>query len=314
MIVSLGLLLAGGVLLYLGGESVVRSGIAIGLRLGLPPVVVGLTIVAFGTSAPELAVSVGAALDDHGDVAIANVIGSNLANVALVLGLCAVLAPIRVESRLVSIDIPLALLATGALVLLLGDGLLSRMEGGIFVLALVIWLAFSVITARGESAAVVEEFDAALPARPSLLPSIGLLAFGLGLLVLGGDLFVDGGIDLATDLGVSDALIGLTIIAIGTSLPELVTSMIAALRGNADMAVGNIVGSNVFNVLGILGVAALVRPLPEGDLLFVDLVITLAVAALLWPLARSSLTIARIEGALLVSIYIGYILWRALQG
>lgn len=314
MIVSLGLLLAGGVLLYLGGESVVRSGIAIGLRLGLPPVVVGLTIVAFGTSAPELAVSVGAALDDHGDVAIANVIGSNLANVALVLGLCAVLAPIRVESRLVSIDIPLALLATGALVLLLGDGLLSRLEGGIFVLALVIWLAFSVITARGESPAIVEAFDAALPARPSLLPSIGLLAFGLGLLVLGGDLFVDGGIDLATDLGVSDALIGLTIIAIGTSLPELVTSMIAALRGNADMAVGNIVGSNVFNVLGILGVAALVRPLPEGDLLVVDLVITLAVAALLWPLARSSLTIARIEGALLVSIYFGYILWRALQG
>jgi cation:H+ antiporter len=314
MIVSLGLLLAGGVLLYLGGESVVRSGIAIGLRFGLPPVVVGLTIVAFGTSAPELAVSVGAALDDHGDVAIANVIGSNLANVALVLGLCALLAPIRVESRLVSIDIPLALLATGALVLLLGDGLLTRLEGGMFVVALVVWLAFSVITARGESAAIVEEFGAALPARPSLLPSIALLVFGLALLVLGGDLFVDGGIDLAQDLGVSDALIGLTIIAIGTSLPELVTSMIAALRGNADMAVGNIVGSNVFNVLGILGVAALVRPLPEGDLLFVDLVITLAVAALLWPLARSSLTIARIEGALLVSIYVGYIVWRALQG
>lgn len=314
MIMSLGLLLAGGVLLYLGGESVVRSGIAIGLRLGLPPVVVGLTIVAFGTSAPELAVSVGATLDNHGDVAIANVIGSNLANVALVLGLCAVLAPIRVESRLVSIDIPLALLATGALVLLLGDGLLSRLEGGVFLLALVVWLGFSVITARGESAAVVEEFDAALPARPSLLPSIALLILGLALLVFGGDLFVDGGIDLAKDLGVSDALIGLTIIAVGTSLPELVTSMIAALRGNADMAVGNIVGSNVFNVLGILGIAALVNPLPEGDLLFVDLVITLAVAGLLWPLARSSLTIARIEGALLLTIYVGYIGWRALQG
>lgn len=314
MIMSLGLLLAGGVLLYLGGESVVRSGIAIGLRLGLAPVVVGLTIVAFGTSAPELAVSVGAALDDHGDVAIANVIGSNLANVALVLGLCAVLAPIRVESRLVSIDIPLALLATGALVLLLGDGLLSRVEGGMFLTALVLWLGFSVVTARGESPAIVESFDSTLPARPTLFPSIALLLVGLGLLVLGGDLFVDGGIDLAQRLGVSDALIGLTIIAIGTSLPELVTSVIAALRGNADMAVGSIVGSNMFNVLGILGVAALVRPLPEGDLLFVDLVITLAVAALLWPLARSSLTIARAEGALLVSIYVGYIVWRALQG
>jgi cation:H+ antiporter len=305
-------LAGGGVLLYLGGESVVRAGTAIGLALGLPPVIVGLTIVAFGTSAPELVVSVDAALADHGDVAIANVIGSNLANVALVLGACAVLAPIRVESRLVTLDIPLALAATGALWFALGDGVLSRAEGGLFLAALVVWLTASVVSARRETAAVATGFGEALPEGPSLAPSLGLLALGLGLLVAGGDLFVDGGIDLARGLGVSDALVALTVLAIGTSLPELVTSLIAALRGNADMAVGNIVGSNVFNVLAILGIASLVRPLAEGDLLVSDLLVTVAVAALLWPLARSSLLIARIEGALLLSIYVGYIGWRAM--
>lgn len=314
MLMAVGLLLVGGVLLYLGGEAVVRAGTTIGVRLGLPPVVVGLTIVAFGTSAPELAVSVDAALAGHGDVAIANVIGSNLANVALVLGICAVLAPIRVASRLVSVDIPLALCATAALVLCLGDGVLSRFEGGMFLGALCVWLLFSVRTARSESATVVAEFDDALPRRPGLGWSLALLVAGLGLLVAGGDAFVDGGIALAVDLGVSDALIGFTIIAVGTSLPELVTSLIAALRGNADMAVGNIVGSNVFNVLGILGIASLVQPLSEGDLIPSDLYITIAVAALLWPLARSSLLIARIEGALLLAIYVAYVVWRSLQG
>ncbi|HSG88566.1 MAG TPA: calcium/sodium antiporter [Pseudomonadales bacterium] len=314
MLTSVGLLIAGGVLLYFGGESVVRAGTAIGVRIGMPPVVVGLTIVAFGTSAPELAVSIGATLDNHGDVAIANVIGSNLANVALVLGACAVVAPIRVESRLVSIDIPLALLATGALVFCLGDLVLSRVEGGIFVGALTAWLLFSVLTARSESAEIVEEFGGALTGAMTLPKSIGLLVLGLGLLVVGGDLFVDGGVGLASELGVSDALIGFTIIALGTSLPELVTSMVAALRGNADMAVGNIVGSNVYNVLGILGIASLVRPLPEGDLIAADLYITIGVAALLWPLARSSLIIARIEGSLLLTIYVAYVTWRSMIG
>jgi cation:H+ antiporter len=314
MLTALLLIAAGGVLLYLGGEAVVRAGTGIGLRLGLSPIVVGLTIVALGTSAPELAVSVGAALGDHGDVAIANVVGSNLANIALVLGLCALVAPIRVASRLVSIDIPLVLVATGVLVLLLQDQLLSRLESAGFLLALGIWLGFSIYESRREKSTITAEFDEALPLAPPLPAALGLLAVGLVLLIAGGDLFVDGGIGLASRLGVSDALIGLTVIALGTSLPELVTSLIAALRGNADMAVGNIVGSNIFNILAILGIAGLLAPLPLGDLLAADLWITLGVAALLWPLARSRLLIARIEGALLVSIYLAYLVWRGLQG
>lgn len=314
MLSSILLIAAGGVLLYLGGEAVVRAGTSIGIRLGLSPVVVGLTIVALGTSAPELAVSVGASLDGHGDVAIANVVGSNLANIALVLGLCALVAPVRVESRLVSIDIPLVVVATAVLVLLLQDGMLSRLESTGFLLALGIWLGLSVREARREKRAITAGFDEALPASLSLPRSLGLLVGGLVLLIGGGDLFVDGGIGLASGLGVSDALIGLTVIAVGTSLPELVTSLIAALRGSADMAVGNIVGSNLFNILAILGVAGLVAPLPEGDLLAADLWITLGVALLLWPLARSSFSIARVEGGLLLLIYLGYLGWRAFQG
>jgi cation:H+ antiporter len=314
MLTPILLLVAGGVLLYLGGEAVVRAGTSIGLRLGLSPVVVGLTIVALGTSAPELAVSVGASLGGHGDVAIANVVGSNLANIALVLGLCALVAPVRVESRLVSIDIPLVVVATGVLVLLLQDGLLTRIESAGFLLALGIWLGFSAWEARREKRAIAAEFDEALPSSVSLPAALAMLVGGLALLIGGGDLFVDGGIELASGLGVSDALIGLTVIAVGTSLPELVTSLIAALRGNADMAVGNIVGSNIFNILAILGVAGLVAPLPEGDLLSADLWITLGVAALLWPLARSSHRIARLEGGLLLVVYLGYMGWRAFQG
>lgn len=314
MIPAVALVALGGVLLFLGGEAVVRAGTSIGLRFGLSPVVVGLTIVAFGTSAPELAVSVGAALGEHGGLSIANVIGSNLANIALVLALCALLVPLRVESRLVVVDIPLAFLAVLALALLLRDGVLGRADGALFVLALLIWLAASVLALRREPALVGPQFDEALSAaadaRLALPKALTLLFLGLALLAFGGDRFVAGAVALATGLGVPEAVIGLTVVAIGTSLPELVTSGIAASKGSADMAVGNVVGSNIFNVLGVLGLSALVVPLGTGALVPADLLVTLAVGALLWPLARSGLVIGRIEGALLLAAYVGYLGWR----
>lgn len=314
MILAVGLVALGGLLLFVGGDAVVRAGTAIGLHFGLSPVVVGLTIVAFGTSAPELAVSLDAALGAHGGLSIANVVGSNLANIALVLALCAMVAPIRVESRLVVVDIPLAFLAVLFLGLLLVDGSLGRVDGMLFVTALVVWLGASVIALRREPALVGPEFDEALAASTeaglSLRKASALLLFGLALLAFGGDRFVAGAVALAADIGVSEAVIGLTVVAIGTSLPELVTSGIAAWKGSADMAVGNVVGSNIFNVLGVLGVSALVVPLGTGALVPADLFVTLAVGALLWPLARSGLVIARFEGALLLAIYIGYLSWR----
>ena len=314
MILALATIAAGGVLLYGGGEAVVRGGTAIGLQLGLRPVVVGLTIVAFGTSAPELAVSIGAALGGHGDLAIANVVGSNLANIALVLGISALMVPLGVESRLVAVDIPLAFFAVVALGLLLLDGVLDRFDGAVFVLALGCWLAASIVALRREPDLVSEGLDEALAEtaadRRAASRAWALLAAGLALLGFGGDVFVDGAVDLAGLLGVPEAIIGLTIVAFGTSLPELVTSGLAAWRGRADMAVGGIVGSNVFNVLGVLGISALIVPLDSGALVPADLLAAAVAGALLWPLARSGFVIARVEGALLLALYLGYMGWR----
>ena len=314
MILELVTIVLGGVLLYAGGEAVVRSGTAIGLQLGLSPVVVGFTIVAFGTSAPELAVSIGAALGGHGDLAIANVVGSNLANIALVLGISALMVPLGVESRLVAVDIPLAFFAVVALGLLLLDGTLDRFDGAVFVLALGCWLTASIVALRREPDLVSEDFDEALSEtvadRRAASRAWALLAVGLVLLGFGGNLFVEGAVDLAGLLGVPEAIIGLTIVAFGTSLPELVTSGIAAWRGRADMAVGGIVGSNVFNVLGVLGVSALIVPLDSGALLPMDLLAAAVAGALLWPLARSGFVVARVEGALLLALYLGYMGWR----
>jgi cation:H+ antiporter len=314
MIPAVGLVLLGGVLLFLGGEAVVRGGTSIGLQLGLRPVVVGLTIVAFGTSAPELAVSLDAALGAHGGLSIANVVGSNLANIALVLALCALVAPLRVESRLVVVDIPLAFCAVLALALLLRDDGLGRGDGIAFVIALLLWLGASVLALRSAPELVGEHFDEALTAaadaRLSLPKSLLSLLFGLAMLAFGGGAFVDGAVALAAGLGVPEAVVGLTIVAVGTSLPELVTSGIAAWKGSAVMAVGNIVGSNIFNVLGVLGISATVVPLGVEGLVATDLAVALVVGALLWPLARSGLVIGRLEGVLLLAVYLGYMGWR----
>ena len=314
MIVALALVALGGVLLFVGGEAVVRGGTAVGLRLGLSPVIVGLTIVAFGTSAPELAVSLDAAVGGHGGLSIANVVGSNIANIALVLALCALLGPLRVESRLVVVDIPLAFLAVVLLALLLLDGRLGRGDGLAFVAALALWLGLSLFALRRAPALVGTQFDAALTAaaggRLVLPKALALLAVGLALLAFGGNRFVAGAVELAAGLGVPEAVIGLTVVAFGTSLPELVTSGIAAARGSADMAVGNIVGSNIFNVLGVLGISAAVVPLGTEGLLAADTAVALLVGALLWPLARSGLVIARLEGVLLLAVYLGYLGWR----
>ena len=319
MLTLAGLLLLGGAMLFAGGEAVVRAGSALGLRFGLSPVVVGLTIVAFGTSAPELAVGIGAALDGHGDVALANVVGSNFANIALVLGIAALLVPVQVESRLVAVDIPLALIALAALSAFVIDGGVSRLEGALLVTALLVWLAASVLAVRAhpdlvgapldEQASAASEQLAVTERVPTFRPLLMLLV-GLAALMVGAELFVDASVDIAAVLGVPEAVIGLTIVALGTSLPELVTSGLAALRGNADMAVGSVVGSNLFNVLGVVGFSALALPLEVGGLATSDLIVALVVSALLWPLARSGWEIARFEGALLLVIYGGYMAWR----
>jgi cation:H+ antiporter len=310
--IGLGQLLVGGVLLYGGGEVLVRSAAQLGLRLGMSPLVVGLTVVAFGTSSPELAVSVGAALDGKGDVAVGNVIGSNICNIALILGLCACIRPIHVHMQLLRFDVPVAIgVAAAALVLLL-DTAVGRIEGGALVVSLVGYVALLLVLVRREPEPVTTEFADEQPDRGRALPWLAAgVGAGLALLVWGGDWFVAGASDLARGLGISEALIALTIVAIGTSTPELATSLIATLRRHGDMAVGNIVGSNIFNVLGILGTAALVRPLAAPGILASDLWTMLGVSLLLLPLAWTGRHIVRWEGALLLALYAGYVAVRA---
>ena len=311
--IGLGQLVAGGVLLYGGGEVLVRSAAQLGLRFGMSPLVVGLTVVAFGTSSPELAVSIGAALDGKGDVAVGNVVGSNICNIALILGLCACIRPVRVHMQLLRFDVPVAIGVAVAVFVLLTDTLIGRIEGAALVAGLVLYVAVLLILARREPESVNAEFAAEESDRARALPLLaGGIAAGLALLVWGGDWFVAGAADLARGLGIDEALIALTIVAIGTSTPELATSLIATLRGHGDMAVGNIVGSNIFNGLGILGAAAIVRPLSAPGILTSDLATMLGVSLLLLPLAWTGRQIVRWEGALLLALYAGYIAVRAM--
>ncbi len=305
-------LLLGFGLLYLGGEALVRGAAGLGLRFGLSPLVVGLTIVAFGTSSPELIVALDAAIRGYSEVAIGNVVGSNICNVGLILGIAALIRPMKIEAQVIRIDAPIALAATVLLIVMLYDGELSRINGMLLFGGILGYTGFTLWQARRESGTVENEFKE--EHRPSLYPTHVLLISvggGLAALIVGGNLFVDGAVSLAQALGVSQALIALTIVALGTSLPELAASVIASLRGHGDIAVGNVVGSNIFNILATLGVGALATPLSRGDVQMFDLAAMLAVAVLLLPLLYWRFTLGRVRGVLLLLLYAGYIAFRA---
>ncbi len=316
MIVHIGFLLLGSVLLYAGGEGLVRGAGTMALRLGMSPFIIGMTIVAFATSAPEMAVSVQAALAGADDVAIGNVVGSNIANIGLILGICAVLRPVKIEARILSLDLPWLIFVSLLLVAFLNDGHISRPAGLVFLLGLGVFLYWNIQVARREQEdeRVRLEFEGAVPrVKESALFDWLFIFGGLVALVAGGAAFVRGGVGLATELGVSPALIALTVIAIGTSLPELATSVVASLKGNDDIAVGNVIGSNFFNILAILGFTAVLRPLDRGDITMVDLVAMLMFALMLVPLIMLRQRIGRPEGLALLAAYVAYIAWLARQ-
>lgn len=300
------LILAGIVLLYFGAEGLVRGSSNLAIRAGIPPLVVGLTVVAFGTSAPELTVSVSAALQNKGVVALGNVVGSNIVNIAVILGLSAVICPLAIHIDLLKRDIPLMIGATVVTCGLFALGVFSRISG-LFLLALLVgYIVFTIIAARRDKDAAYEIPES--PNNPAWLDVV-FLVVGLGLLVYGANLFVTGAINVAREFGVSEAVIGLTIVAIGTSLPELATSVVAALKKQTDIAVGNVVGSNIFNLLCILGVTAVIKPLPTAGISWVDIGIMLGVAVLLLPLAFTQKKIARWEGVVFLLVYVGYLYW-----
>ncbi len=302
-------ILAGVVLLYLGGESLVRGSSRLAERFGIPPLIIGLTIVAFGTSSPELLVSLSAAFKGAGDVAIGNVVGSNIFNIAFILGLTALIRPPSVHLDLIRREIPVLIFVSLAGFGLVMSGQVSRLAGVLLFLGLCGYLLFSLREARKQAGAG-EPGAPAEPSMPVWLCAV-LIVAGLGVLVWGSHLFVTGAVGVARDFGVSEAVIGLTIVAAGTSLPELATSLVAAIKKEPDVAIGNIIGSNIFNILCILGLTASVLPLKVVGIGVRDAGFMLAIAILLLPFAFSQRAISRAEGAIFLGLYGVYLffLW-----
>jgi len=302
---------AGGlVLLGLGAELLVRGASRLAAALGIPPIVIGLTVVAFGTSAPELAVSLKSALSGQADIALGNVIGSNILNVLLILGASALIVPLVVHAQLVRLDVPLLIAASVAALLMALDGRIGRLEGLLLFAGAVAYTGFLIRQSRRENAAVQAEYAAQYaPRGASLLTNALLVLAGLGLLVAGSRLLVTAAVAFARSLGVSELIVGLTIVAAGTSLPEIATSILAAARGERDIAVGNVVGSNLFNILIVLGLTALVSPdgvaVAPGALDF-DLPVMVAVAVACLPIFFTGHLIARWEGGLFLGYYLAY--------
>ncbi len=308
-------LVGGGLLgLAAGGELLVRGASRLAGAAGIPPLVVGLTVVALGTSSPELAVAVSASLSDEPDFVIGNVVGSNIYNVLLVLGVSALVLPLVVRQQLVRWDVPVMIAASIAFLILAADGELSRTDGAILVVALVAYLAFAVVEGRREGKQAQEEYRREFgppeqfgPRR--VLLNLALVAVGLALLVIGADALVHGASSIATELGLSRLVIGLTVVALGTSLPELATSIVALLRGERDIAVGNIVGSNLMNLLAVAGGASLASAggigVAPGAVSF-DIPVMIAVAVACLPIFFTGHCIRRWEGALFVGYAVAY--------
>lgn len=308
MLVPLLLISAGLPLLFGGAEILVRAASQLASRLGVSQLVVGLTVVAFGTSAPELVVGIQAALAGEGAIAVGNAVGSNIANVGLILAVAVLIRPVRVDPRLLRTDIPLVIGASVLVAALLVDRGLNRPEGALLVGALVAYLALTVVFSQRPAAPPPTE-DPAAPIRGSAVRDLVIAFGGLALLVIGAESLVRGGSALAAAVGVPAEIVGLTLIAVGTSLPELITSAVAAMRGKGDLAVGNVVGSNLFNLTGVLGIAAVVRPIEAPALAFGDIGAMVAAAVLLLPLAVSQRTLTRPEGTFLLAAYAAYALF-----
>lgn len=308
-------IIGGLALLYFGADWLVKGAMTLALNLGLSPLIVGLTVVALGTSVPEALVSVQAAIGHQGGIAIGNVVGSNILNIALILGLSALITPLKVDSHLVKADVPLLSGATFMLVVLLEDFHISRMEGAFLLLCIVGYIIGNVLTVKKTTPEENKIEGMEVPEDPgnNFWRDIALLIVGIITLGFGSNFLVTGAVDLARLWGLSEALIGLTIVSIGTGTPELATALMAAYRKSADLAIGNAVGSNLFNIMFVLGLAGLVAPLDAKGINSSDLYVMLAVTILLLPTVWTGRILDRKEGFLFLAIYFGYLyyLWPA---
>lgn len=308
-------LMLGLALLVGGADLLVRGASQLALRFGISPVIVGLTVVAFGTSTPELAVSLGATWNGQPELVIGNAVGSNIFNVLFILGLSGVITPLLVQQKLIQRDVPVMIGTSLLLWLLCRDGHLGRLDAGILLLGMVSYTLFIILEAQRESQAIVAEYTEALSPRPSsakrrLAVSVAFIAVGLALCILGARWMVASAVAIAQGLGLSELVIGLTVVAAGTSLPEVATSVVAAIKGQRDIAVGNVIGSNIFNILGILGVSGTFSMSPilvPSAALHFDIPVMIGVTLVCLPIMFTGHRIGRVEAVLLLGFYTAYV-------
>ncbi|MFS0863934.1 calcium/sodium antiporter [Fredinandcohnia sp. 179-A 10B2 NHS] len=312
------LLLLGFALLIKGADYFVEGSSSIASLLKVPPILVGLTIVAFGTSSPEATVSIIAALEGNADVAVGNVVGSNIFNITFVVGLTAFLNPLKVENATIRKEIPFTFLGSITLLVLISDialktsetNIINRSEGLILLLFFAVFMYYILEAARNNRTAITEEAPKDKKWGKYILLTLG----GLAAIIFGGDLVVNNSIKIAYSFGMSETLVGLTIVAIGTSLPELVTSITAAIKKQSEIALGNIVGSNIFNILFVLGASSIISPLPVDPKIFIDVFLMILFTIVLFFFTKSEYRIAKSEGIILAAAYIVYMVFIILRG
>jgi cation:H+ antiporter len=301
------------VILYAGAEGTLHGSVSIARRVGISQLVIGLTLVAFGTSAPELSLDVSAAFQGSTDLALGDLVGSNIANIGLILGIAGILRPIRVHMRLLRAEVPILISASLVLYAMALDGEIGRQDGLIMLAMFVLFLGYSYRAARRESARVQQEFKEAATEKSSMWKSSLMVISGLTGLVVGAQLMVYAAVGMAERMGVSELIIGLTIVAVGTSLPELATSVVASRRNEADIVVGNVIGSNIFNILFILALVAVISPVPvRPESLHVDMPVMIGFVVLLAPIMLRGMVVSRAEGIFLVTGYAAFLGWQLL--
>ena len=303
------LLVASGLaMLYFGAEWLVRGSIAISNKLGVSQLVIGLTVVAFGTSTPELAVSISSAMQGLSDVALGNVVGSNIVNMGAILGISAIVSPIIVSKSAIRKEVPIMIGVSFLLLAIILDGKIDLVDGILLVVGIIVFVWYSYKSSKKDTD--IEEIQVSQILQKNVFSkSIVFMVAGLLLLTGGSFLTVDNAVIIGTSFGVSELFMGLTVVAIGTSLPELITSVVAARKGHADLSIGNIVGSNIFNILAILGISSLISGITVSEQILIDVGIMLAFSLVLIPIMRSGFVISRKEGILLVAGYVGYVIF-----
>lgn len=289
----------------------VKGSSALALRFGISPLVAGLTVVAFGTSAPELVVSINASISNHGNMAIGNVLGSNIFNICIILGLSSIIAPLKVKMQLLKFDIPILTIFTLIFLYFFNDRQISFWEGILFLSLLITYTIINIILSKKEkNIEVLEEFNESVKGKDQKWYfSLSLVLAGITILIVGSELLIKGAVFVARYMGVGETIISITILAAGTSLPELASSLVATIKKEYDIAIGNIIGSNIFNIVGILGISAIIKPLNAIAISNIDLYFMVGISLLLIPFLRTHYTLKRDEGIFMIFLYLAYLFY-----